>query len=126
MSDLQKRVWEVHTEMTKLQAKLSRSGLQCNQITSEVLKLPRDAGLEEYLHHRPSHGIGMEGHQAPYLSLGDETKAKQGMILSNERGLYNPQEGWGYNHSNTVLVGAEEGHILNRTPLTRDWCWITI
>jgi len=126
MNDLQKHVWEVHTEMTRLQAHLCKAGARCNEVASEVLKLARDAGLEEYVYHRPSHSIGMEGHQAPYLSLGDETELEEGMVFSNEPGLYNPQEGWGYNHSNTVLVGDEEGEMLNTTPLTKDWCWIAI
>jgi len=126
INDRQKRVWEVHTEMTRLQARLCRSGARCNEVAGDVLALARDAGMEDYVYHRPSHSIGMEGHQAPYISLGDETLLEKGMIFSNEPGLYNPREGWGYNHSNTVLVGEDEGEILNRTPLTQEWCWITI
>jgi len=126
MTDLQKRVWEIHTEMTTLQAARCKSGALCGDVASEVLKLARDAGLEEFIYHRPSHGIGMEGHQAPYLSLGDRSELEAGMILSNEPGLYHPRGGWGYCHGNTVLVGEEEGHILHTTPLTKDWCWITI
>jgi Xaa-Pro aminopeptidase len=126
MSGEQRKVWEIHTEMTELQARLCRSGAVCNEIAGQVLRLARDAGLESYVYHRPSHSIGMEGHQAPYISLGDETKLQEGMIFSNEPGLYNPSEGWGYNHSNTVLVEKGAGKILNKTPLTEDWCWIAI
>jgi Xaa-Pro aminopeptidase len=126
MSDLHKRTWQVHTEMTELQAELCAAGAQCNQVASAVLKLARDAGMEQFVYHRPAHGVGMEGHQPPYLSLGDETILEEGMLLSNEPGLYNPQGGWGYTHSNTVLVGKGRGRILNRTPLTTEWCWLRI
>ena len=126
MDDLQKKTWEIHTQMTELQAELCRAGLACNEIASRVLKLPRDAGLEEFVYHRPAHGIGMEGHQAPCLALGDETVLQEGMLMSNEPGLYNPRGGWGYNHSNTILVGKERGIVLNKTPLTKDWCWLTL
>lgn len=68
----------------------------------------------------------MEGHQPPYLSLGDETVLEEGMVLSNEPGLYNPEGGWGYNHSNTILVGKDGGNVLNRTPLTAEWCWLAL
>ncbi|MEE9170441.1 MAG: M24 family metallopeptidase, partial [bacterium] len=68
----------------------------------------------------------MEGHQAPYLSLGDETILEEGMMFSNEPGLYNPEGGWGYNHSNNVLVGKERGIVMNNTPLTKEWCWLKI
>ncbi len=126
MTDLHERMWDVHTEMTELQAELCRAGAPCNEIASRVLRLARDAGLERYVYHRPAHGIGMEGHQPPYLSLGDETVLEEGMVLSNEPGLYNPEGGWGYNHSNTVLVGKERGIVLNKTPLTKEWCWLKI
>jgi Xaa-Pro dipeptidase len=125
-TDLHGKMWRVHTEMTELQAQLCSAGSSCNEVASAVLKLARDAGLEEYVYHRPAHGIGMEGHQAPYLSLGDETILEEGMVLSNEPGLYNPEGGWGYNHSNAVLVGKGRGTVLNRTPLTEEWCWLEI
>lgn len=126
MTTLQKKVWQVHTEMTELQAELCKAGARCNEVASRVLKLARDAGLERYIYHRPAHGIGMEGHQAPCLSLGDETVLEEGMLFSNEPGLYNPEGGWGYNHSNTILVGKDKGTIMNSTPLTQEWCWLEI
>jgi len=126
MTDLHRRMWEVHTEMMERQAELCRAGVPCNEVAGKVLKVARDAGLERYIRHRPAHGIGMEGHQPPYLSLGDATILKEGMVLSSEPGLYNPEGGWGYNHSNTLLVGRDHGTVLNRTPLTKEWCWLTI
>jgi Xaa-Pro dipeptidase len=126
MSDLQKRVWEVHTRMTELQIELCIAGTPCNYIASRVLNLAKDAGMEEFLYHRPAHGVGMEGHQPPCVSLGDETVLQEGMVLSNEPGLYSPKHGWGYNHSNTILVGKEKGVLLNKVPMTKEWCWLDI
>lgn len=126
MTDLHKKMWEVHTQMTVLQAELCKAGALCNEIGAKVLKVAKDAGLEKYIYHRPAHGEGMEGHQAPYLSLGDETVLEEGMMFSNEPGLYNPDGGWGYNHSNNILVGKDRGLIMNKTPLTKEWCWLKI
>ena len=125
-TDLQRKVWDVHTQMAELQLELSRPGMPCNVIASRVLKVARDAGLEEFIYHRPAHGIGMEGHQSPCISLGDETVLEEGMVLSNEPGLYSPRLGWGYNHSNTILVKSDKSVFLNKVPMTRDWCWIDI
>ena len=105
---------------------LSVAGTPCNVIASRVLKVARDAGLEEFIYHRPAHGIGMEGHQQPCISLGDETILEEGMVISNEPGLYSPRNGWGYNHSNTILVTGEKGILLNKVPMTKEWCWIDI
>jgi len=42
---------------------------------------------------RPAHGAGMDGHQQPYLSLGDATVLAEGMMFSNEPGLDDPAGG---------------------------------
>lgn len=125
-TDLQSRMWDVHTEMTLLQAELSAAGTPCNEVASKVLKLAQQRGMEQYVYHRPAHGLGMEVHQMPCISLGDDTLLEENMIFSNEPGLYNPTGGFGYNHSNTVLVTRERGVYLNKLPMTRDYCWFKI
>lgn len=124
LDDLRRRMWDVHTAMTLEQQRLSKAGARCNQVGAAVLKLAREAGLEKHVYHRPAHGEGSEGHQAPYLSLGDTTVMEENMTFSNEPGLYNPEGGFGYNHSNLVRVTASGGEQINQTPLTREWCWI--
>lgn len=124
MNDLQKKLWEVHTEMTLRQAALCKAGTQCQDVAADVLGIAKKAGVEKYVYHRPAHGQGMEGHQAPYISLGDETVLVENMTFSNEPGLYNLEGGYGYNHSNCVLVGRERGNIMNQTPLTKEFCWL--
>lgn len=126
MDDLQKKIWDVHTEMTLKQAELSKAGVRCQEVAEAVLALAHKADLGKYVHHRPAHGQGMEGHQAPYISLGDDTVLVENMTFSNEPGLYNLEGGYGYNHSNCVHVGKHRGTIMNKTPLTRDFCWLKI
>jgi Xaa-Pro aminopeptidase len=126
MNDQQKKMWEVHTEMTRLQAELCKAGTRCQEVAEKVLAVAQRARLEKYVYHRPAHGQGMEGHQPPYLALGDETVLEENMMFSNEPGLYNPRGGYGYNHSNNVLVGNQKGAIMNQMPLTKQWCWLEI
>ncbi len=126
MNDLQKKMWQVHTDMTILQCELSKAGTRCNAIAEKVLELALKAGMEKYVYHRPAHGQGMEGHQPPYVSPGDDTVLEENMMFSNEPGLYNPEGGFGYNHSNCVLVGKDKGTQMNKTPLSKEWCWLKI
>jgi Xaa-Pro aminopeptidase len=126
VTELHHKLWDVHTAMTLEQQKLMKPGGRCNQVAEGVLRLPREAGLEKYVYHRPAHGEGSEGHQAPYLSLGDDTVLEENMTFSNEPGLYNPEGGFGYNHSNLVRVTKSGGEQINQTPLTKEWCWIKI
>jgi len=44
------------------------------------------------LPHRAGHGIGMDGHESPYLVGNDQTPLAPGMCFSNEPGLYIPGE----------------------------------
>jgi Xaa-Pro aminopeptidase len=126
MDDLQKKMWDAHTEMTLKQAELCKAGAKCNAVAEGVLAIAQKAGMEKYVYHRPAHGQGAEGHQAPYLALGDDTVLAENMTFSNEPGLYNLEGGYGYNHSNCVRVGRDHGIIMNKTPLTRDFCWLKL
>ncbi len=121
-----KKMWEVHTAMVHKQAELSKAGVKCNQVAVGVLKLARDAGLEKYVYHRPAHGEGMEGHQAPWISPGDNTVLEENMMFSNEPGLYNSEGGFGYNHSNNIRVTQAGGEVMNKTPFTKEWCWLKL
>ncbi|HEY8003938.1 MAG TPA: Xaa-Pro peptidase family protein [Phenylobacterium sp.] len=44
------------------------------------------------LSHRTGHGIGLDGHESPYLVHGDATPLAPGMCFSDEPGLYIPGE----------------------------------
>lgn len=126
MNDLQQKMWEVHTEMTLKQAELCKAGTKCQDVAAATLAIAKNAGMERYAYHRPAHGQGMEGHQAPYIALGDDTVLLENMTNSNEPGLYNLEGGYGYNHSNCVQVRKDRGVIMNKTPLTREFCWLKI
>ena len=126
MTDRQQRMWDVHTEMTLAQQEHSKAGVECRAVAARVHEIARRAGLERYVYHRPAHGAGMEGHQRPYIALGDTTVLAEGMMFSNEPGLYDPEGGFGYNHSNNLLITGERGVQMNATPLTREWCWLTL
>ena len=44
------------------------------------------------LSHRTGHGIGMDGHEPPYLVRSDSTPMQPGMCFSDEPGIYIPGE----------------------------------
>ena len=119
-----RRMWEVHTEMTLAQAEFSKPGVACRDVAEKVLQIAKKAGMEKYLYHRPAHGEGMEGHQPPYIALGDATVLAEGMMFSNEPGLYNIDGGYGYNHSNNIVITADGSRRMNAAPLTKEFCWI--
>src|SRR5208282_4874197 len=44
----------------------------------------------KYFAHRLGHGIGLDGHEQPYLVRGNRTILAAGMTFSNEPGIYVP------------------------------------
>ena len=46
----------------------------------------------KYFTHRLGHGIGLDGHEHPYLVRGSKTVLESGMTFSNEPGIYVPGE----------------------------------
>jgi Xaa-Pro aminopeptidase len=83
-------------------------------------------GMEKYIYHRPAHGEGMEGHQPPYIALGDTTVLEEGMTFSVEPGLYNPEGGFGYNPSDSCLVTPDKGVLQGSVPTSKEWSFLTL
>ena len=69
--------------------------LPCAAVNDAALAPIRSAGLGDAIRHRIGHGMGVEGHEAPWLSPGDATPAAPGMVFSCEPGIYRPDlDGW--------------------------------
>lgn len=75
----------------------------CTQANDAALDALRAAGLGDAIRHRIGHGMGLEGHEAPWLAPGDPTPVRTHMIFSNEPGVYRPGID-GYRIINTMIV----------------------
>lgn len=71
-----------------------------DRITRDVIAA---AGHGEHFIHRTGHGIGLDGHEHPYLVEGDDTVLEPGMTFSVEPGIYVPGE-WGMRIEDIVAV----------------------
>jgi Xaa-Pro aminopeptidase len=69
----------------------------------------------------------MEGHQPPYLALGDHTMLEPGMCFSVEPGLFDPETGFGVNFSDNFVVEPKgPSSQMSRLPWSEDWCLVKI
>lgn len=69
----------------------ARPGATCGSIDAAARAVVDAAGWgPDYAHftHRVGHGMGMDGHEWPYLVRGNPTPLQAGMTTSNEPGLY--------------------------------------
>jgi Xaa-Pro aminopeptidase len=123
---VREKVWEVHTECCRIQAEASAAGVTCSYVAKLVHDHQVKNGMAKYVYHRPAHGEGSEGHQPPYIALGDHTMLEEGMTFSNEPGLYASDLGFGYNHSDNVLVTAKRGIQMGSVPASKEWCFLKL
>ena len=121
-----RKLWEVSQKTCDMQRDLSSEGVTCSSVAYAIHKHQLEQGVAKYVYHRPGHGEGVEGHQAPYIALGDHTMLRRGMCFSEEPGLYDPETGCGFNWSDTIVVGSRSGWRMSRVPYTKEWCWIRI
>ena len=127
-TDHQKKVWTVSRDCCLMQKDLSRDGVACSTVAYQIHQFQVKNGTQKYIYHRPAHGMGMEGHQPPYLALGDYTMLQPGMIFSVEPGLYDPENGFGVNWSDGFVVqpGGKPSLQMSRLPWSEEWCLIKL
>ncbi len=80
-----------------------RPGETCASVNDAALDALREAGLSQYIRHRIGHGMGIQGHEAPWLAPGDHTLLQPNMVFSNEPGIYRPGCD-GYRLIDTMIV----------------------
>ena len=69
----------------------AKPGAEAQSVDAAARKVITDAGFgPDYrtFTHRVGHGIGMDGHEWPYLVKGDTLKLRPGMTFSDEPGVY--------------------------------------
>lgn len=107
-----KDVFEVEHRAQTTAVKTARPGLECQAVDAAARKVITDAGFGpgyKYFTHRVGHGMGMDGHEWPYLVRGNTLKLEPGMVFSDEPGIYIPGE-FGIRLEDDMLIteaGAE-------------------
>jgi Xaa-Pro dipeptidase len=69
----------------------AKPGVECQAVDAAARKVIVDAGYGPdytYFTHRVGHGMGMDGHEWPYLVKGNTLKLEPGMTFSDEPGIY--------------------------------------
>jgi D-alanyl-D-alanine dipeptidase len=91
-----------------------RPGVTAAEIDARTRSRISDAGYGPQFLHRTGHGIGLDGHEAPYLVRGDETVLEEGMTFSIEPGIY--LEGrFGVRIEDIAVVTPNGAERLNRS-----------
>jgi len=90
-TDKMKRVFDIVHRAQSAALAAARPGVECGSIDDAARKVITDAGYGpdyKYFTHRLGHGLGMDGHEWPYLVRGNPTKLQANVTTSNEPGIY--------------------------------------
>jgi Xaa-Pro dipeptidase len=93
----QREVWDTVKRGQEIALETARIGIPVGDIDKAVRAFYEGKGWSKHyalpgLSHRTGHGIGMDGHENPYLVRNDTTPLAAGMCFSDEPGIYIPGE----------------------------------
>jgi Xaa-Pro dipeptidase len=90
-TDKMKRVFAINRRAQDAALRTARPGLACETVDAAARRVITEAAFgPDYKHftHRLGHGLGMDGHEWPYLVRGNKLPMQPGMTFSNEPGIY--------------------------------------
>lgn len=111
----QQKYFEVMLKAQEEAFKALKPGAKCSSVDVATAKVFRKAGLGRLMRHHTGHGLGLEGHEPPWLDLGNDTVLRRGMVVSCEPGIYEPGFG-GFRHSDTVIITEDGADIITYYP----------
>ncbi|HMD49933.1 MAG TPA: M24 family metallopeptidase, partial [Bryobacteraceae bacterium] len=85
----QRDIWELERKAQDAALAAAKPGATCESVDAAARKVITDAGFGPGyklpgLPHRTGHGIGLDGHEWPYLVRGNKRPLEPGMCFSDE------------------------------------------
>ncbi len=113
-ADKMKRMFETVHRAQRAALDAARPGTQCQAVDAAARAVIAEAGFGpdyKFFSHRLGHGIGLDGHEWPYLVRGNILPLAQGMTFSDEPGIYIPGE-FGVRLEDDMYITAEGARLF--------------
>ncbi len=114
-----KDVFEIEFRAQSAALAAARPGVPVESVDAAARKVIADGGFGpgyKYFTHRVGHGMGMDGHEWPYLVKGNTMPLQAGMVFSDEPGIYIPGE-FGIRLEDDMVITETGARLL--TPQSR-------
>jgi Xaa-Pro aminopeptidase len=92
-----------------------RPGVKAREIDAAARGVIERAGYGQAFVHRTGHGLGLAGHEPPYITAADEFVLDEGMVFSIEPGIYLPGR-FGVRLEEIVVVTASGPRVFSELP----------
>jgi Xaa-Pro dipeptidase len=113
-TDKMNRVFAIDRRAQDAALRAARPGVPCEAVDAAARKVIVEAGFGpgyQYFTHRLGHGMGMDGHEWPYLVRGNTLPLRAGMTFSNEPGIYIRSE-FGVRCEDDMLITADGAQLF--------------
>lgn len=112
-SDPQAReVYKVVWDAAQAAIAAVKPGVACEAVDRAARDVIDRAGFGERFLHRTGHGIGLQGHEPPFMVSGNDDLLEEGMTFSIEPGIYLPGR-FGVRLEIIVACGRDGAELLN-------------
>lgn len=95
----------------------ARPGVRAREVDAAARGVIAAAGYGDRFPHRTGHGLGIDVHEAPYVTATSDTVLEEGMVFSIEPGVYLPGR-FGVRLEEIVILRADGPEILSGLPRT--------
>jgi len=111
----ERKYFETMTRAQDAALRTFKPGVACSWVDVAARRVVEAAGLAGALRHHVGHGIGIDGHEPPWLDPGEKTVMRPGMVFSCEPGLYIPGHA-GFRHSDTIVITKNGMDFITEYP----------
>lgn len=112
VSEEQKKVYDIVCEANRLARAAVKPGVTFAQVDAAARDYITAQGYGPYFTHRTGHGIGMTGHEYPFVCSDNDMPLESGMTFTIEPGIYLPGK-FGVRIEDVVMVSGEGCETLN-------------
>jgi Xaa-Pro aminopeptidase len=108
-----KKIYKTVREAQLAALKQIRPGVKSTVPDSTARQIIRDAGFGDYFGHSLGHGVGLATHEGPRLGPEKPVELKEGMVVTDEPGIYIPGLG-GVRLEEMVVIEKDGPRVLTK------------
>jgi Xaa-Pro dipeptidase len=110
-----KKIHQIVQEANAAGRAAARPGVPCAEVDKAARNVIEKSGYGDYFTHRTGHGIGMEGHEDPYMRGDNMQLLEPGLAFTVEPGIYLPGRN-GVRIEDNVVITEDGAEVLSDMP----------
>src|SRR5215208_4247005 len=115
VEDEYKKIHKIVQDANAAGRAAANPGVPCADVDKAAREVITKAGYGMYFTHRTGHGIGMEGHEEPYMRGDNMQLLEPGMAFTVEPGIYLPNRN-GVRIEDNVVISETGADVLSDMP----------